>query len=224
VIPRVGIGHKLPLMLPGTEPALVAALYANLSTFALDYAARQKVGGTSLTYFILKQLPVLSPETYAEPTPWEPASSLLDWVRPRVFELTYTAWDLEPFARDCGRYGQPYRWNEHRRFLLRCELDAAFFHLYLGGGSDWGSAESPLLDAFPAPADAVAHIMESFPIVKSRDMQKHGDYRTKRVILDIYDRMQTAIATSEPYQTLLDPPPGDTRCCHPPVRAADALG
>jgi hypothetical protein len=25
----------------------------------------------------------------------------------------------------------PFRWDEDRRFLLRAELDAAFFHLYL---------------------------------------------------------------------------------------------
>jgi len=57
--------------------------------------------------------------------------------------------------------------------------------------------------------------METFPIVKRKDIQKCGDYRTKLVILDIYDKMQTAIVTGEPYQTLLDPPPGDPRCCHP---------
>jgi hypothetical protein len=135
-------------------------------------------------------------------------------------ELTYTAWDLEPFAKDCGWFGPPFRWDEHRRFLLRCELDAAFFHLYLGGSRDWGPAGSPLLDAFPAPGDAIGHIMDSFPIVRARDTLRHGDYRTKCVILDIYNRLQTAIATGEPYQTLLDPPPGDPRCCHPPREAA----
>jgi hypothetical protein len=66
----------------------------------------------------------------------------------------------------------------------------------------------------------VDYIMETFPIVKRKDIQKYGDYRTKLVILDIYDRMQTAIAAGEPYQTLLDPPPADPRCCHPPRRAA----
>ena len=35
-------------------------------------------------------------------------------------------------ACDCGWSGPPFRWDEERRFLLRCELDAAFFHLYLG--------------------------------------------------------------------------------------------
>ena len=58
--------------------------------------------------------------------------------------------------------------------------------------------------------------METFPIVKRKDEQQHGEYRTKRVILEMYDAMQRAIDTGEPYQTRLDPPPADPRCCHPP--------
>ena len=82
------------------------------------------------------------------------------------------------------------------RFLLRCELDAAYFHLY-------GIAR-----------DDVDYIMDTFPIVKRKDEATHGEYRTKRVILDIYDAMQQAIATSQPCQTLLDPPPADPGVTH----------
>ncbi len=56
--------------------------------------------------------------------------------------------------------------------------------------------------------------METFPIVKRKDVASHGEYRTKRVILDIYDAMQRAIDTGEPYQTPLDPPPADPRVAH----------
>ena len=38
IIPRVGVGHKFPLMLPQNEDATLAAgLLANLSSFVLDY-------------------------------------------------------------------------------------------------------------------------------------------------------------------------------------------
>ena len=50
--------------------------------------------------------------------------------------------------------------------------------------------------------------MNASIIVKRRDEKQHGGYRTKRVILEIYDAMQEAIDTGQPYQTLLDPPPG----------------
>jgi hypothetical protein len=61
---------------------------------------------------------------------WDHKALLADWIFPRALELTHTAWDMEPFAKDCNYAGSPFRWNEERRFLLRCELDAAYFHLY----------------------------------------------------------------------------------------------
>ena len=232
VIPRTAVGHTTPLMFPKAEPKLVAAFYASLCSLALDYAARQKVGGTHLTYGYLQQLPVLPPDVYRVQAGWAPDSLLGCWLLPRVLELTYTAWDLQPFANDCGWPGPPFRWDEERRFLLRCELDAAFFHLYLGGISEWGlgirgdaepaepliATGHSLLASFPTPRDAVAYIMDTFPIVRRKDEAKYdGDYRTKRVILEIYDAMQEATRTGEPYQTRLDPPPADPSCCHPPL-------
>ncbi len=56
--------------------------------------------------------------------------------------------------------------------------------------------------------------METFPIVKRKDEAKYGEYRTKRVILEIYDEMTEAIRTGKPYQTRLDPPPADPRVAH----------
>jgi hypothetical protein len=50
-------------------------------------------------------------------------------------------------------------------------------------------------------------MLETFPIVKRKDEQAHGEDRTKRVILDIYDAMQQAMETCTPYHTRLDPPP-----------------
>jgi hypothetical protein len=59
--------------------------------------------------------------------------------------------------------------------------------------------------------------MDTFPIVKRKDEEKSdGDYRTKRTILEIYDALGEAVRTGTPYQTRLNPPPPDPRCCHPP--------
>jgi len=60
----------------------------------------------------------------------------------------------------------------------------------------------------------VGYIMETFPIVKRKDEARFGEYRTKRVILDIYNDMQQAITTGESYRTRLDPPPADPRVAH----------
>ncbi|MBI5444647.1 MAG: N-6 DNA methylase, partial [Deltaproteobacteria bacterium] len=200
LIPRAAVGDPFLLGMPSVELGLVPALYGNLCSLALDYAARQKVGGTHLKYNVFKQLPVFSPSTYAAPSPWFPASFLRDWFLPRVLELTYTAWDLEPFARDVGWDGPPFRWDHARRFLLRAELDSAFFHLY-------GISH-----------DDTDYILDTFPIVRKNDEKAHGEYRTKRVILEVYDAMAEAIRTGQPYQTRLDPPPADPRVAHPDTR------
>ncbi|MBI4601557.1 MAG: hypothetical protein HY721_06310, partial [Planctomycetes bacterium] len=122
-----------------------------MAAFAFDYVARQKVGGTHLTYGYLEQLPVLPPTTYAQPTPWATKSPLSSWLLPRVLELTCTAWDLSPFARDLGYDGPPFSWDDRRRFLLRAELDAAFFHLY------------------GISRDDASYILDTFPIVRRHD-------------------------------------------------------
>jgi len=61
----------------------------------------------------------------------------------------------------------------------------------------------------------VDYIMETFPIVRRNDEKQYGAYRTKELILDIYDRMAKAMQGGEPYQTILDPPPADPRLAHP---------
>jgi hypothetical protein len=73
-----------------------------------------------------------------------------------------------------------------------------------------------LMPRFPTPHDAVYYIMGTFPIVRRKDEEKWGEYRTERAILEIYDEMAEAMRTGTPYQTRLDPPPANTRCCHPP--------
>jgi hypothetical protein len=56
--------------------------------------------------------------------------------------------------------------------------------------------------------DAVVYIMGTFPIVKRKEEQKYGEYKTKRVILECYDAMAEAMKAGRPYQTILGPPPG----------------
>ncbi len=234
ILPFHGIHDNAPIIILSeqTRKALVC-LVANLNSFVFDYCARQKMGTIKLMHYVFYQLPVLAPSTYLQPVLWENTNHpLLNWVRLSILELIYTSWDIKPFAQDCGWSGPPFRWDEERRFMLRSELDAAFFHLYLtadkhgewiraeksaGAVQDESSKElSELKRYFPTPRHAVEHVMNSFPIVKRKDENEHGCYRTKEVILEIYDAMAEAIRTGIPYQTKLNPPPADPSCCHPP--------
>jgi hypothetical protein len=188
VLPLTAVGHKAPLIIPRDASACEAcALLASLNSIVYDYLVRQKFGSASLSFFVVKQTPCPPPEIYRTTTSFGVS---LDWFVSRVLELSYTAWDLEAFALDCRYNGPPFRWDERRRFLLRCELDAAYFHIY------------------SIKRDDLDYIMDTFPIVRRKDEAANGEYRTKRVILEIYDAMAEAIRTGRPYQTRLDPPPG----------------
>ncbi len=185
-VPIVAVNDKLQLML---VPRLVQCMMAALSSMACDYFTRQKLGGTDLSFFVVRQLPIHPPDAYTDED--------LTFITPRVLELTYTAWDLAGFARDLGYNGPPFRWDEERRFLIRCELDALYFHLY------------------GISRDDAAYILDTFPIIRRKDEAAFGEYRTKRVILEIYDALAEAERSGVPYQTRLDPPPADPRVAHP---------
>ncbi|MEU8797790.1 hypothetical protein [Spirillospora sp. NPDC048819] len=76
-----------------------------------------------------------------------------------------------------------------RRFVMRAELDAAYFHLYGLGHDD------------------VDYIMDSFGAFQRNDPDRFA--RTKALILDVHDAMARAMETGEPYKTILDPPPDE---------------
>ncbi|MGW0136182.1 Eco57I restriction-modification methylase domain-containing protein [Streptomyces sp. NPDC003299] len=191
LIPRTGVGNSLPVSLLANHLTRYApALCAAAASMVFDFIARFKVGGTHLNFFIAYQLPMPSPEQ-VEPH--------LEFITRRVLELTYTARDMTPFARDFGDTGKPFRYSESRRSLIRAELDAFFFHLYGVDRND------------------VAYILDTFPIVRRKDEEKYGEYRTKKLILAEYDRMATAGLTLENplvegesgnYRSTLTPPPG----------------
>jgi len=203
VLPMCGVADKAPVIMSPEPADRIACLLGSLNSFACDYAARQKVGGTQLDYHIVYQFAVLAPTTYDQTCSWNGgAQTLKEWLLLRVLELTYTAWDLEAFAQDCGWSGPPFRWDEERRFQLRCELDAAFFHLY------------------GLNRDDTAYILDTFPIVKRKDEEKFGTYRTKNHILALYDALAECQRTGKQFVSSLNPPPADARCCHPPKQVA----
>lgn len=184
-LPATAVGEKFKLALAGRQPWLLGVQW---SSFVFDFISRQKIGGTSMSFFLVKQLPVLTP---ADMDPFR------GFVSARLLELVYTGYGMAPMAEDLGDWGAPFEWAEDRREVIRAELDALFFHLY-------GIARAD-----------VNYIMETFPIVKRKDEMKYGTYRTKELILAEYDRMAVAgvsltkpLVDGENYSSVLNPPPG----------------
>ncbi|MEY9189149.1 Eco57I restriction-modification methylase domain-containing protein [Bradyrhizobium ottawaense] len=178
IAPKTAINHKFPLVFPRKGPKFVAALVSNLSAICLDFVARQKVGGTNLTLFLLFQLPVLPPSFYTEPR--------CAFVVPRVLELTYTSSSLSAFARDLDYVGPPFTWDDERRVHLRAELDAFYARAY-------GLIRDELryiLD--PADVKGSDYPSETFRVLKEKEVRHFGEYRTRRLVLAAWDRMEAS--------------------------------
>jgi hypothetical protein len=194
-LPVVGTSDTLPLLFAeGFSARQSCLLLANLNSFVFDYCLRQSVGGLHISNYILNQLPVLPPDGYGSAMPW--AEDPTRWVSERILELTYTAWDMAPFAAACGYEGAPFRWNEERRFLLRTELHAAYFRAYGLGRED------------------VAYVLETFPTVRKREERSFGSYRSRDAILRIYDRLGAASSGTVRFESELDPAPAHPDLSH----------
>ncbi|WP_445376431.1 Eco57I restriction-modification methylase domain-containing protein [Niveispirillum fermenti] len=177
IFPIVGVGNNLPILMPSeTVMSKVVGLVANLHSVVFDYFVRHKVGGTHLNFFIVEQLPVHSPDFYTEPR--------LAFITPKVLELTYTSHSLAPFARDLGHDGPPFAWDEDRRAHLRADLDAFYARAY-------GLTRDELryiLD--PADVKGPDYPSETFRVLKEKEIRQHGEYRTRRLVLAAWDRME----------------------------------
>lgn len=177
-VPPSGVGNKIPLFLfsEAIDAEHAASFLANLSSLALDFAARQKIGGTTLNYFYIKQFPVLSPDRYTVDD--------LAFIVPRVLELTYTAHDLKPWAQDLGYDGDPFTFDSERRAILRAELDAYYARLY-------GLTRDELRYILD-PADVMGedYPSETFRVLKERELRQFGTYRTRELVLQAWDALE----------------------------------
>ncbi len=175
VIPRVGVGNKFPLIFSNRSEKEIVCLVGNLSSLIFDYAARQKVGGTTLNFFIMKQFSIFPPEAYSEEEK--------EFLVTRILELVYTARNLESFARDLGYDGAPFPWDPDRRAILRAEIDAFFAKKY-------GLTREELLFVLdPAEVLGEDYPTVTFPGLKYKEEREFGEYRTKRLILEAWDRL-----------------------------------
>ncbi len=130
----------------------------------------------SIPQNVYEQLPVPRPSKLMN----EPC---LAFITPKVLELTYTSHSLAPFARDLGHDGPPFAWDEDRRAHLRADLDAFYARAY-------GLTRDELryiLD--PADVKGPDYPSETFRVLKEKEYRLYNEYRTRRLVLEAWDRM-----------------------------------
>ncbi len=184
-IPFSALVNKSPALLfdSAISLRLQACLLGSMSSFACDYCVRQKFGGISLNFYLLKQIAVLPPDTYADKCPWSKKETLEHWISERVLKLTCTAEDMIPLAQACDFKGSRgdgvHIWKETERTEIRAELDAAYFHLY---GIERADAE---------------YMLSTFTNTGLAPQDEHGAQRflwnsgsTGQMVLEALDRLQ----------------------------------
>ena len=185
-LPPSGSGHSMDVLLPEEDAeenfgTIAPLVLGNLNSLPFDFVIRQKIQGQNISWYIVEQMPVVPADSYG--TVHFGSKTAGEIVRDAVLELTYTAHDMAPFARDLGyvdEAGQvkpPFVWDEDRRLHLRAKLDAVFFHLY--GVTD---------------RDDVRYVYATFPIVERQEMATHGRYRSRDLCL----AWMNALAAGQP--------------------------
>ena len=167
MIPKTAVGNTLPLLTAMDDDIEgyknnAALLLGCLNSFAYDFVARQKIQGQHLNLYVVEQIPIIALDRYDRKFGSKTAREV---VEGHVMHLTYTSHDMEPFARDMGYNGQPFKWDPEERRHLRARLDALYFHLY--GISN----------------DDAEYILSTFPIIRREDEAEFGRYRTSEMII-----------------------------------------
>ena len=184
-----GVGNSATLLYAERRTMPVASLCAMMSSLVFDYATRQKVGGTNMSTYFVKQLPVI--------TPPELKSSNYQWqIVKRVAELCYFNHDMDGWAEELWEEmseeqraelpqlgaQQPWVYNPERRAILQAELDAIFAHLYGLNTEDLVY----ILD--PEDICGKGCINETFRVLKDNELRQYGEYRTKRLVLEAWNK------------------------------------
>jgi hypothetical protein len=135
---------------------------ANINSYVFDFISRRKIGGSHLSVYVFDQIPVIPPGNFSKRVRTE--------IKDRVLKLIYTSKSLSKFANDLGYFGEPFEWNEAQRLTLQLELDAIFFHLY------------------ELDIDDLDYIIESFGIIKKRDLSNTNHFYTKEKLIELFNQ------------------------------------
>jgi hypothetical protein len=113
----------------------------------------------------------------------------------------------------------PFKWGEDRRAILRAELDAYYAKFYGLNrkqlryildphGLSWKELEN-ILDEYEDPTCSGPHLVpaesaldfpgETFRVLKDKEERQYGEYRTRRLVLEAWERLHAEGLMPEAY-------------------------
>lgn len=179
----VGAGNSSTLLFEERGAMPGSLLLSMMSSLVFDFVVRQKVGGKNVSNFFVKQFPVLTPEQIQ-------ASGYEREIVERVARLCWFNHDLDGWMEELRKQcpadydlpDEPVIWDEEKRASWQAELDAIFAHLYGLSTEDLRY----ILD--PEDVCGKGCINETFRVLKEREMRESGEYRTKRLVLEAWNK------------------------------------
>lgn len=169
-----GAGNKAPLLMPTCDETAAACLLGNLNSLVVDFADRIKQASTSLNFFILKQLSVLPPSAYSDADK--------AFIVPRVAQLTRNSNEINAvWLTDFPAYQFQ---DPRERLQIRAELDAYYARLY--------GLTRRELEYVLCPQDVMGEDFpsETFPGLAKKEEKLYGEFLTKRLVLEAFDKLE----------------------------------
>ncbi|MDG5821433.1 N-6 DNA methylase [Natronococcus sp. A-GB7] len=164
----------------GLDAREAALMMACMNSYTLDYVARQKVGGTHLSQFIIKQLPVPDPSRFEEVKfDGDPIGRRIVGL---VTRLACNSDNLDSYMEEVG-VSNPYSFSSpkgNQREEIRFELEALICHMY---GLSVGDIDQ---------------VFSIFEQIQRKDNKEHGYFRTREEIKKRFEELSTRVSdTSE---------------------------
>jgi len=168
-------GHSAPVLtFDCDDPARRGAVFASVFTsFTFDFALRSSLSGANFTKYVLKQLPMHKPETlqseFVEIDGHE--TCIYDRLEELVVPLIWTSHSLDGFGQSFDWTDSCFEWKEDRRIKNRAMIEAL------------------VAKSFNLKRDEFEFIMDQFDILKEREIEVHGKFRSKKQALEAFDRV-----------------------------------
>jgi hypothetical protein len=177
LVPWCGASNKAPVLIFRDDKAvervrrtvLFAALFGS---FVFDFVVRQKLSSASLNRFILIQVCAPSPSVFDSRLRIDGRiDTAANWIlmnTPAVFCNTSS---MLTFFRHIG-VTAAVPWNRQLRHNAISLIDSIVARMYGVTREDY------------------RYILERFPILRSQEIEKYGEYRSLRLALEFWDKCE----------------------------------
>src|SRR5438132_1411169 len=141
-------------------------------SFVFDFVVRQKLSSASLNRFILIQVCAPTPSAFEMTLAVDgKEDTAANWILRNAPALYCNTTSMLPFFRHLG-VRTAVLWNRGLRHIAMCLIDSIVARIY------------------GLSRDEYSYILKRFPILRSQEIEQHGEFRSERLCLESWDRCE----------------------------------